>query len=146
VTARRKPAEVPFKPAEVALKRDENWWLHPVLRGQQSLPLNAGAGAMPHRWVRSDGTLETPEVQLEVDSPYADFAKILYRLNSNRPGPVRGFYVIVEIELGRFAVGQLCADPALPVQLFEDLVYPSEVQARTKAAELRAANPGIVAL
>ncbi|MSQ67018.1 MAG: hypothetical protein EXR83_02315 [Gammaproteobacteria bacterium] len=131
---------------EVALKRDENWWLHPVLRGQQSLPLNAGAGAMPHRWVRSDGTLEPLETSLEVDSPYADFAKILYRLNGARPGPVRGFYVIVEIEKGRFAVGQLCADPALPVHLFEDLVYPCEAQARTKAAELRALAPGIGAL
>ena len=64
---------------------------------------------------------------------------MLYRLNGCRPGPVRGFYVIVGVEPGKYAVGQLCADPAVPVQLFEDLVYASEEKARNKATELRTA-------
>jgi hypothetical protein len=129
------------KSAEVPLKRDDTWWLHPALRGQQSLPMAAGAGGMPHRWVKSDDPPEKAEPSLEDDSPYADFAKILYRLNGSRPGPVRGFYVIVGVEPGRYAVGQLCADPVTPVRLFEDLVFDNEPAARDKAAALRAASP-----
>ncbi len=125
---------------EVPLKRDETWWLHPAYRGQQALDLVSEAGEMPHRWVRSDAPVTRTEAGLEDDSRYADLAKVLYRLNGARPGPVRGFYVIVGIAPGRYAVGQLCADPAAPVQLFEDLVFATEAEARVKAAALRAAS------
>ena len=106
----------PQPKAEVPLKRDETWWLHPAYRGEQALSLTSEAGAMPHRWVRSDAPQMRVEAGVE-DGAYADLAKVLYRLNGARPGPVRGFYVIVAIEPGRYAVGQLCADPAAPVQL-----------------------------
>ena len=122
---------------DVPLKRDETWWLHPAYRGEQALSLTSEAGAMPHRWVRSDASSLRVESVVE-DGAYADLAKVLYRLNGARPGPVRGFYVIVAVEPGRYAVGQLCADPAAPVQLFEDLVFPTEAEARNKAAALRA--------
>jgi len=136
VSKRRKAAEVP-------LARDESWWLHPAFRGQQALPLNdSAAGKLPHRWVRSDVPPVDSEAKVDDTSLYGDLAKLLYSLNGHRPGPVRGFYVIVEFEAGRFAVGQLCADPAMPVQLFEDLVYPKEADARAKADALRAAQPG----
>ncbi|MSR13441.1 MAG: hypothetical protein EXR86_02555 [Gammaproteobacteria bacterium] len=125
--------------AEVPLKRDETWWLHPAYRGEQALPLTSDAGEMPHRWVRSDAPPTRVEAVVEDDSHFADLAKVLYRLNGARPGPVRGFYVIVAVASGRYAVGQLCADPAAPVQLFEDLVFASEAKARAKATELRAA-------
>jgi hypothetical protein len=127
---------VTFK-TEVPLKRDATWWLHPAYRGEQALSLTSEAGAMPHRWARSDAPQMRVEAVVE-DGAYSDLAKVLYRLNGARPGPVRGFYVIVAIEPGRYAVGQLCADPAAPVQLFEDLVYPTEAEARDKAATLRA--------
>lgn len=131
------------KPADVPLARDESWWLHPAFRGQQTLPLtDTGVGALPHRWVRSDAPSAQAEAAVDDASGYADLAKILYTLNGHRPGPVRGFYVIVESAPGRFAVGQLCADPQVPVQLFEDLVYDSEAEARAKAAAMRAAAPG----
>lgn len=126
------------KRADVPLKRDAIWWLHPAYRGQQTLPLDSAAGTMPYRWVRSDAPPVRAEAIVEDDSPYADLAQVLYRLNGCRPGPVRGFYVIVGVEPGRYAVGQLCANPAVPVQLFEDLVFPSEADARAKAAALRA--------
>jgi hypothetical protein len=126
---------------DVPLKRDETWWLHPALRGRQSLPTDAAAGGMPHRWVHSSASAAREETNVDDDSPHADFAKILYRLNGSRPGPVRGFYVIVGVEPGRYAVGQLCADPHFPVQLFEDLVFPTEEQARDTAAAMRAASP-----
>jgi hypothetical protein len=128
---------------EVSLARDAGWWLHPAFRGQQSLPLEGtAAGTLKHRWVRSDAPVVESEAH-DCNGPHGDLAKLLYSLNGHRPGPVRGFYVIVEAEVGRYAVGQLCADPATPVQLFEDLVFASEADARAKAAALRAANPGV---
>lgn len=136
MSARRKQAEVP-------LARDEGWWLHPAFRGGQTLPLaGTGLGALPHRWVRSDAPPAAVEAGMDDVSAYADLAKILYALNGHRPGPVAGFFVIVETAPGRYAVGQLCADPGVPVQLFEDLVFDDEGAARAKAAELRAAQPG----
>lgn len=131
------------RPAEVSLARDEGWWLHPAFRGQQALPLaGSAAGTLPHRWTRSDAPAVAAEHGVDAGNLYSDLAKLLYSLNGHRPGPVRGFYVVVEAEVGRFAVGQLCADPATPVQLFEDLVYATEAEARNKAAALRAANAG----
>lgn len=130
-------------PAEVPQKRDETWWLHPAYRGRQAFELDSAVGSMPHRWVRSDAAPERVEATLDEQHPYADLAKVLYRLNGSRPGPVRGFYVIVGVEPGKYAVGQLCADPAVPVQLFEDLVFKSESAARNKAQALREAEPRI---
>lgn len=122
-----------------APRRDETWWLHPAYRGQQALPLAGnGMAALPHRWVDSTAPPAPSDTPIETASPYADLARILYRLNGARPGPVRGFYVIVTVDKGRFAVGQLCADPVTPVQLFEDLVFPREDEAREVAARLRA--------
>lgn len=137
MSGRRRP------PAAVPLARDEGWWLHPAFRGQQALPLDgSAAGTLPHRWVRSDAPVSPSEANVEEGNGYGDLARLLYRLNGHRPGPVCGFYVIVEATRGRYAVGQLCADPATPVQLFEDLVYSREDQARAKAAELREADRG----
>lgn len=125
------------------LARDEGWWLHPAFRGGQTLPLEGtGLGKLPHRWVRSDAPPVLTEAAGGDGHAYADLAKILFALNGHRPGPVAGFYVIVEAEPGRFAVGQLCADPNVPVHLFEDLVYQDETLARAKAAALREAQPG----
>jgi hypothetical protein len=126
----------------VPLARDPGWWLHPAFRGGQPLPLEGtGVGALPHRWVRSDAAQDPTEAEVDDTRAYADLAKILYALNGHRPGPVAGFYVIVEAGPGRYAVGQLRADPRTPVQLFEDLVYDDEAAARAKAAELRQARP-----
>ncbi len=133
MSTKRKPR------AEVPLRRDENWWLHPALRGQQALPEAAASGALPHRWVRSGDAATRVESKVEEDSAHADLAQLLYRLNGSRPGPVRGFYVVVAVAEGRFAVGQLCADAIAPVQLFEDLVFNTEAQARAEAASMKAA-------
>jgi hypothetical protein len=124
--------------AEVPLARDETWWLHPAYRGTQPLPLDAQSGALPHRWVRSDAVPSGSEAIADGASPHTELAQVLYRLNGSRPGPVRGFYVIVCVTEGRYAVGQLCADPEVPLLLFEDLVYTSEASARARAAALRA--------
>lgn len=128
----------------VPLERDHYWWLHPALRGREALPPTA-ASALPWRWSEraSAAAADAPQA-IDPSGPYADFAKLLYKMNGYRPGLVTGWYVVVEAEPGRYAVGQLEVDPNVPVVLFGDLVFDSETEARSVAAELRAANPGLV--
>lgn len=70
--------------------------------------------------------------------PYATLAKLLFKMNNYRPGPVAGWYVVVCVEADqRWAVGQLRADARRPVQVFEDLILDTEAGARDRAQELR---------
>ena len=128
---------------EVPLERDHYWWLHPAIRGAQSLNEN-GATTLPWRW-SSSSTVEDEQKYptLELKGPYADFAKLLYKLNGYKPGPVKGWFVVVSPEPEKFAVGQLCVDPNIPVVLYEDLVFPTEEQAREKANALKKQSPGL---
>lgn len=76
---------------------------------------------------------------------YEDLGKILAKHNSYRPGPVRGWYVIAALEADAgFAVGQMRADAACPVQLFSDLVFATEEAARQRAEQMRGNQPGVL--
>jgi hypothetical protein len=76
---------------------------------------------------------------------YFDLAKLLFKLNGYRPGPVCGWYVVVRAEIEhRWAVGQLCANAFTPVQVFEDMVYASEGEARARASAMRSNNAGLI--
>ncbi len=132
--------------------KDAFWWIHPALRAKESLTAPA-AHAMPegsHLWVRSDDPPPTPPRDSDACMPvgqgtYADFAKVLYKLNGYRPGPVAGWYVVVCVRPGKaWAVGQLRADTQQPLQLFSDLVFETEDAARAKADALRLENPAVV--
>ncbi|MGB1879337.1 MAG: hypothetical protein ACPHTD_01345 [Gammaproteobacteria bacterium] len=127
---------------EVELERDHYWWLHPALRGQQSL--GTSADALPWRWVDASESDAGPAVPALAEGTYGDFAKLLYKLNGYRPGPVSGWYVIVCPEPDRYAVGQLCVDPEVPVRLFREHVYRTEAEAREVASALRAESPGLL--
>lgn len=100
-----------------------------------------------YRWMRSDS------LDAEVGAPdrgylredqgqYQNLAKILFKHNGYRPGPVRGWYVVVPLSSGRFAVGQMRADAFSPIQVFEDLVFDTEHDARARAEQLRGNRPG----
>ena len=128
---------------EVPLERDHYWWLHPAIRGAQPLNEN-GSQTLPWRWstieqVKEEKTLPT----LEIKGPFADFAKLLYKLNGYKPGPVKGWFVVVSPEPDKFAIGQLCVDPNIPVVLYEDLVFNTEDEAREKANMLKKDSPGL---
>ncbi|GAB5471136.1 MAG: hypothetical protein Kilf2KO_41660 [Rhodospirillales bacterium] len=134
--------------------KDEFWWIHPALRAKQSLSVPQ-VGTMPegsHLWVRSDdppppSTRESDACMPVGQGAYADFAKVLYKLNGYRPGPVRGWYVVVCVEPGKaWAVGQLRADTQQPLQLFSDLVFETEDAARATADALRLKDPAPVRL
>ena len=135
-----------------SLVDDEAGRTHAALDARPSLDLhdipNLPLGS--YAWVHS----EDPRFQFGAPdrgavSPgrgnYEDLAKILFKFNGYRPGPVRGWYVIVCTDAGRgWAVGQLCADAFTPVQVFEDMVFPSEAEARARARSLRSNNPGLI--
>ncbi len=76
---------------------------------------------------------------------YQDLGRILAKHNGYRPGPVRGWYVIVALADGAgFVVGQMRADAGCPVQLFSDLVFPTEAAARQRAEQMRSNRPGVL--
>jgi len=65
-------------------------------------------------------------------------AECLFTLNNRRFGPIPGAYVVMCTEPGkRWCVGQLSADRARPVLLFEDLEFDSPAAARRAAERLR---------
>ena len=125
------------------LERDHYWWLHPAIRGAQSLN-TAGDKTLPWRWsTLKESSEEKPAPTSEMQGPYSDFAKLLYKLNGYKPGPVKGWFVIVSPNPGEFAIGQLCVDPHIPVILYRDHVYKTESEAREKAELLKKESPGL---
>lgn len=100
-------------------------------RWLQSSDPHAEVGAPDQGYLREDhGDFET-------------LGKILFKHNGYRPGPVRGWYVIVALADGEgFAVGQMRADAGCPVQLFSDLIFSTEEAARIRADQLRSNRPG----
>ncbi len=126
---------------------DHFWWVHPAFRAEQTLEID-DAGVMPEgsmlwRKFGERHDEEDGKVLPADGGPYAILAKLLFKLNHCRPGPVESWYVVVCVEPGqRWAVGQLRADAARPVQVFEDLIFASEAEARDKAQAMRACEPG----
>jgi hypothetical protein len=129
---------------------EKGGWVHAALTGGQSGDLREIPDLPPgsYVWMLS----EDPRSQFgspdrgampQGQGDYEDLAKILFKLNGYRPGPVCGWYVIVRTNAGRgWAVGQLCANAFKPVQVFEDMIYSSEAEARARATSLRSNNPG----
>ena len=65
-------------------------------------------------------------------------SECLFTLNNRRFGPIPGAYVVMCTEPGKcWCVGQLSADRARPVVLFEDLVFDSPGAAQQAAEQLR---------
>jgi len=134
---------------EVPQKKDPYWWMHPAYRGQQALDMET-LDAMPsggYRWVSFDAAEEDevdPKLMQDPSGYFVEFSKLLYKVNGFKPGPVSNWYVIICVEADtRWAVGQLCADPNTPVQIFDDRLFDSEDAARRCAETMRAgAIPG----
>ncbi len=65
-------------------------------------------------------------------------AECLFTLNNRRFGPIPGAYVVLCIEAGkRWCVGQLSADRAKPLVLFEDMTFDTPAAAQRAAERLR---------
>jgi hypothetical protein len=131
---------------------DKGCGVHTALTARQSLDpreiLDLPSGS--YAWVHSEdsrsqfGSPDRGAIP-QGQGDYEDLAKLLFKLNGYRPGPVCGWYVIARTDAGRgWAVGQLCANAFTPVQVFEDMIYPTEAEARARATSLRSNNPGLI--
>lgn len=130
-------------------KQDHYWWLHPAFRGEQTLQVSDAAVIPPETllWVDFSARYARPNDDTVLPAnggPHSTLAKLLFKMNNYRPGPVTGWYVVVCVEEDkRWAVGQLRADVTHPLQVFEDLVFDSEDEARERALNLRGSEPGV---
>lgn len=116
----------------------------PMLSEPKAVGLPGGS----YRWVQTTDPdaevgAEDKGYLREDQGDFETLGKILFKHNGYRPGPVRGWYVIVALaDDGGFAVGQMRADAGCPVQLFSDLIFPTENAARERAEQLRSNRPG----
>ena len=91
------------------------------------------------------GTSTKPLNDLEKDvissldeDKVSDLAECLFTLNNRHYGPIAGAYVAVcTIEGKEWCVGQLNADRAKPLILFEDKVFSSPGEAQDEAIRLK---------
>ena len=68
----------------------------------------------------------------------SDMAEVLYAFNNYKVGPMPGFYVAFELTPGKeWCVGQLCADRAKPIKLFDKKIYKKAVTAQRAAERMR---------
>ena len=68
----------------------------------------------------------------------SDLAECLFTLNNRHYGPIAGAYVAVcTIEGKEWCVGQLNADRAKPLILFEDKVFNTPEEAQIEAVRLK---------
>ena len=69
----------------------------------------------------------------------SDLAEVLFALNNYRIGPIPGFYVAIEVTPGtEWCVGQLCADRAKPLKIFDKRIYKKPETAQRAAERMRA--------
>jgi hypothetical protein len=118
--------------------KDPLWWVSPQFRDKV---------------IDLDGLFEFPAGSLKVvgqgqeaaDAPvfiehgeFSTLGAMLFMINGHRPGPVKGFYVVVQAKQGEaWCVGQLHADSVTPLRVFADKLYDSEAAARRAAERMR---------
>ncbi|GAA2891018.1 hypothetical protein GGQ99_005156 [Aminobacter niigataensis] len=123
------------------------WWMDHTYHEEKQANLD-GLAEFPEGSFELLESLEdrktAKELKARVDEgEFSDLAAILFMINGHKPGPVPGFYVIVETVKGSgWCVGQLHADGATPLRVFRNPIYPSEDEARQAAQKLRLADVG----
>ena len=112
---------------------------HPVARAAPARPVTPPVGkhVMPALEGEANGLEATVLAGLDRDR-LNQLAECLFTLNNRRFGPIPGAYVVMCTDPGkRWCVGQLSADRARPVLLFEELEFDSPVAAQRAAERLR---------
>lgn len=103
--------------------------------GKKMLPTRAETNALEEALL---GALDPDKLN--------DLSEVLFALNSHRLGPVPGFYVVVCTKPDEeWCVGQLAADRAKPLILFEDMRYDSPEAAQKAAEALKAKDDAAAA-
>lgn len=130
-----------------AAERQRPWWMDRTYHEEKQANLD-GLAEFPDGSFELLDSLEdrktAKELKARVDEgDFSDLAAILFMINGHKPGPVPGFYVIVETVKGSgWCVGQLHADGSTPLRVFRNPLYPSEEAARQAAQQLRLADVG----
>ena len=112
---------------------------HPVAKPAPARPVTPPVGkhVMPALEGEANGLEATVLAGLDRDR-LNQLAECLFTLNNRRFGPIPGAYVVMCTDPGkRWCVGQLSADRARPVLLFEELEFDSPVAAQRAAERLR---------
>jgi hypothetical protein len=142
------------KKMTVAAKK-RPWWMNPGYTAEAPIefkgPSDIKLNGLPEFPIGTYEFLDSPEdrttaqpLRARVDEgEFSPFATILFMINGHRPGPVPGFYVIVEAIKGKaWCVGQVHADATTPLRVFRTPMYDSESEARRAAEKLRLADVG----
>jgi hypothetical protein len=127
--------------------RNKFWWMNPNYKIEAPDGMD-GLATFPV------GSIEMVESQSGRNQPrtapvsvehgeFASLAALLFMINGHRPGPISGFYVVVEAIKGKsWSIGQMHADSATPLRVFSDHMYDSEEAARMAAEKMRLADVG----
>ena len=84
------------------------------------------------------GLVMLKTVEIIGEDKVNDLAECLFTLNNRQYGPIAGAYVAVcTIEGKEWCVGQLNADRAKPLILFEDKVFSTPEEAQNEALRLK---------
>ena len=126
--------------------KNKFWWMNPDYK--VGVAAMDGLAAFPVGSVEVIGSQEDQNLQrtrpVSVEhGEFASLAALLFMINGHRPGPISGFYVVVEAVKGKYwSIGQMRADPTMPLRVFSDHMYGSEAEARRAAETLRLADVG----
>ena len=100
-------------------------------------PTPAGKHVIPTR-VEELSTLENQVLKDLDPDKLSDLAEVLYAFNNYKVGPMDGLFMAVEVISGaKWCVGQLCADRAKPLKLYEDQMFSSAKKAQQAAKKMR---------
>ena len=132
---------------KLSKKKDELWWIHPKFKAKQTFNTSDINLLDKESYIITKFKNKKDAGENSVfpvgQGKYSDFAKVLYKMNGYKTGPVKGWYVVICLEnKKKWAVAQLRADPIRPVQIYSDLTYKNEKKATNKAASLRISDPG----
>ena len=103
----------------------------------QMVPNPAGKHVIPTR-VEELNKLESKILKDLDPDKLSDLSEVLYAFNNYKVGPMDGFYMAVEVVSGtKWCVGQLCADRAKPLKLFEDQLFDTPEAAQKAAGKMK---------
>ena len=136
-----------MNPPDTTGRHPRPWWVNPDYVAEKQANLD-GLAQFPEGSFELLDSVEAREtakrIKIRVDEgEFSDLAGILFMINGHKPGPIPGFYVVVEaVKNSGWCVGQLHADASTPLRVFRNPIYPSEEEAREAAEALRLADVG----
>jgi hypothetical protein len=127
--------------------KNKFWWINPSYKIEAAEAMG-GLASFPAGSIEvidsEKDRGQKPKASVSIEhGEFASLAALLFMINGHRPGPISGFYVVVEAVKGTsWSIGQMHADSATPLRVFSDHLYDSEEEARRAAETLRLADVG----